>query len=125
MLINNGDGTFTAGPLDVLCILHNVKKGRFHAAFFEESPFPGPVPDVDDVKVVRLKSKAHHTEGAETLEGALEHLDDLAAQIQVPPENIWRKPRKWDGQIGIVWITDNWRVSGEPPVFAEIAVSIV
>lgn len=124
MLINNGDDTFIGGPLDVLCILHNVKKGTYHASFFEEKPMPGPVPDWKDVTVVRLKSKFSHTEGAPTLEGALKHLDDLATTIEVPPENIWREPRPWDGEIGIVWIANNWRVSKEPVVLAGVSVVV-
>lgn len=109
MLIENGDGTYTGGPLDVWCIMHNVEADTYHAAFFEEKPMPGPRPSVEDTKIVRLKSKMHHTEGAPTLEGALKYLDEMTAKVQVPPENIWREPKDWDGEIGIVWVFPNWR----------------
>lgn len=108
MLIPNGDGTFMAGPLDVLCIL-KAPGGRFHPAFFEEKPFPGPYPErIEDVKMVRLRSVMHHTEGADTLEGALVQIAELARQISVPPTNIWLKPTEWDGRQGVVWVRDNW-----------------
>jgi len=112
MLISNGpDGTFTTGHLDVLLILHHVEAGTYHAAFFEEAPPPGPVQDVGDVAIVRLRSKLHHTTGASTLEGAKAHLDEVAVKICVPPENLWREkpPYPWDGQLGITVIVDNWR----------------
>ena len=110
MLIDNGDGTHTAGPLDVLCILHDPVANRYHVAFFEEKPWPGPVPEPEDVKIVRLKSRMHHTEGAPDLEGALVHLDELAASIKVPPENVWREPQTWDAeQVAAVWLVPNWK----------------
>lgn len=111
MLISNGDGTFTAAALDVLMILHHVEAGTYHAAFFEEAPPPGPVQEVADVRIVRLRSKMHHTTGATTLEGAQQHLDELAAKICVPAENCWRDkpPYPWNGQQGVTLIVDNWR----------------
>lgn len=110
MLIEKQEkGKFIGGPLDVLCILHNINTGRYHAAFFEESPLPGPVPDIKNTKIVRLKSKMHHTEGSDTLEGALEHLKKLSEQIEVSEENIWKEPQDWNGDLGIVWLKDNWK----------------
>jgi len=119
MLIDNGNGTFIGGPLDVLCVLHNVKANTYHVAFFEEKPMPGPVPDWKEVTAVRLKSRLHHTTGSPTLKEAMEHLDDLASKIEVPPENVWRDVRPWDGEIGVVWITNNWRVTGEDPTIVN------
>lgn len=108
MLIPNGDGTFMAGPFDVVCILKGPG-GRFHPAFFEERAFPGPYPDrVEDVKVVRLVSRMHHTEGAETLEVALMQVAELVKKISVTPTNIWLRPREWDGAQGVTWLCDNW-----------------
>lgn len=110
MMVNNGNGTFTAGPLDVLLILHDVGNDTYHPAFFEEAPMPGPVPDYWEVSVVRLKSKMHHTEGAKTLEEAQKLFDELAEKIELPEENRWRdKARDWDGQLGIVFVEQNWR----------------
>lgn len=102
MMIENGDGTFTAGKYDAILILHDVNTGRYHVAFFEEAMFPGGIEANDNLDVVRLKSKMHHTAGADTLEGAIEHLEDMRKKILVPEQNVWREPREWDGQIGIV-----------------------
>jgi len=126
MLIANGDGTYIGGPLDVWCILHNVKEGTYHAAFFEEKPMPGPVPDWQDVKVVRLKSKMHHTEGVPTLEEALAQLDEVVPKVEVHPENVWRDPKPWDGEIGIVWAVPNWRIAqdGQEPSPISLTVSV-
>lgn len=109
MMINNGNGTFTAGGLDMLCILHDVNTDRYHAAFFEEHPLPGEVKSIEETDIVRLKSKMHHTTGSDTLEGALEHLKELSEQIIVPEENIKKDPIDWDGEIGIVFVWNNWR----------------
>ena len=111
MLFRNDDGTYTGGPLDVLCILHDVVRGTYHPAFFEEAPFPGPHQDVQNMKIVRLKSRMHHTTGSSDLPGALVQLDEMITKIEVPSENIWREPRPWDGSQGIVWVEPNWRLS--------------
>jgi hypothetical protein len=109
MLIQNEDGTFTAGSLDVFCILRDETTGRFHPAFFEESPLPGPVEAAAETIVVRLKSKMHHTVGFESLEEAVVGLqEELIDRIKVPETNICKEPIDWDGQIGIVWICSNW-----------------
>ena len=115
MLLKQGDGTYTGGPLDVLCILHDVQRDTYHAAFFEEKPFPGEVPAVGDTSIVRLKSKMHHTGGSPDLEGAKEHLRELSDQIEVPPENIWKDPLTWDGEVGIVLVVPNWRSAEARP----------
>lgn len=109
MMINNGNDTFTVGGLDVLCILHDVNTDRYHAAFFEEHPLPGEVKSIEETDIVRLKSKMHHTTGSDTLEGALEHLKELSEKIIVPEENIKKDPIDWNGEIGIVFVWNNWR----------------
>lgn len=108
-MIEDKDGTLMAGPLDVLCILHDQTTGKYHAAFFEEKPFPGPLKSVEKTNPVRLMSRMHHTEGSEDLKVALEHLQDLSTKLKVPPENLWTDPRPWDGQEGIVWLVENWK----------------
>ena len=116
MLIKQEDDTFLAGPFDVLCILHDPVADRYHAAFFEEHPLPGPVPDPEHTDVVRLKSKMHHTDGAPDLAGALVHLDELAKSIKVPDENIWTKPFEWDAeQMAVVWLLPNWKKTKTVP----------
>lgn len=121
MLIPRSEGGYTAGPLDIQCILHNLEAGTFHAAFFEERPPPGPVLPVAETALVRLWSKMHHVTGSPTLEGAQAHLDDLAAKIQVRPENIARtQAYPWDGTPAIVWCVENWRL--EPGrTFADVS----
>lgn len=110
MLFQNNDGTHTAGPLDVLAILHDVERGTYHAAFFEESPMPGPIKHVSELEVVRLRSKMHHTGGAPDLAGAQAHLDELAKRIRVPETNVARqKAFAWDGSHGVSIVIENWR----------------
>lgn len=109
MMMDNGNGTFTAGGLDVLCILHDVNTDKYHAAFFEEKPLPGKVKSIEETDIVRLKSKMHHTGGSDTLDGALEHLKELSEKIIVPGENVFNEPIEWDGTIGIVLLWKNWR----------------
>ena len=108
MLIRNDDGTYLAGPLDAICVLHHTQTGRYHAALFLERPFPGPIQALEDVRVVRLASHAHHTEGADTLEGAQAHVDDLTSKIEVHG-NVFRDPIPWDGAHGAILIRENWR----------------
>lgn len=109
MMIDNGNGTFTAGGLDVLCILHDVNTDKYHAAFFEEKPFPGKAKSIEETDIVRLQSKMHHTSGSDTLNGALEHLKELSEKIIVLKENIKKDPIDWNGEIGITFIWSNWR----------------
>jgi hypothetical protein len=94
--------------LDVVCILHDETTDRYHAAFFEEKPFPGPVESVDQTNVVRLKSKMHHTSGAKEVNEAIEHLEELIAKVGCPEENVWRDPVDWDGEIGLTLMVPNW-----------------
>lgn len=112
MLIENGDGTYTGGPLDVLVILYDVNTKRFHAAFFEERLFPGPTPSVEETRSVRLVSKMHHTGGSETLHGAQRHFDELTAKILLPDSNVVRdRAFPWGGEQGVVWLLGNWRAA--------------
>lgn len=113
MLLDNGDGTYMAGPLDVICILQDEDTGRFHAAFFEEHPLPGPVESVEETSTVRLFSRMHHTGGADTLEGAKAHFQQLRNTIQIEDANVSDEPISWDGQLGIVWMFPNWKRRGQ------------
>jgi len=108
MLFEKQNGTFDGGSLDVICILQDINTNRFHAAFFEEHPMPGEIKPIDELTFVRLKSKMHHTGGADTYEGALIHLEELTNKITVPEKNIWKEPVEWDGELGIVWIVPKW-----------------
>lgn len=118
MLMPDGD-KFIGGPLDVLCILQH--EGRFHPAFFEEAPFPGPVQEVAATPVVRLKSKMHHTSGFGTLAEAVQEIEaGSLSKITLPPENIVREPVQWDGSLGLVRVVRNWR-NGAPLTPADLA----
>lgn len=101
MLMPNGDGTYTGGNQDIICILNDVNTGKYHAAFFEESPLPG---GNEEVGFLRLKSKMHHTQGAETIEDAFKHVDDMRQKVHVSDDNVWREPKDWDGTQGLVWV---------------------
>lgn len=108
MLIQNSDGTMTAGPKDIICILNDQSSGKYHAAFFEEAPLPG---NPTDIGFVRLKSKMHHTQGSDTLEGAKEHVKGMLEKIIVDDANVWSDVQPWDGSQGLVWtIPDSAKV---------------
>jgi len=111
MLLEQEDGRLLAGPLDMMCILHNVHNHRYHVAFFEEHPC-GSITDVEHTDVVRLRSKMHHTAGADTLEGALVHLAEMRQKITIDDKNVITTPIGWDGEIGITWIASNWLRDG-------------
>ena len=114
MLVSNGDGTYLGGPLDVICVLQDETTGLFHACFMEEHPMPGPVVPANEVTVVRLKSKMHHTTGAWTFEEGVEQARELAASIHLADENLMLDaPWEWDGAPALVRIIPNWR-TGQP-----------
>jgi hypothetical protein len=105
--------------------LEDKTKGTFHAAFFEEEPMPGPVTSVKDTRIVRLKSKMHHTTGSHALDGAREHLSELAKKILIPENNvISEKAIPWDGELGIVLFASNWTLVGGKPELTSLLESI-
>ena len=108
MLIANSDGGYTAGPLDALIILQHEATHRYHVAFFEERPMPGPIAPVDEVTVVRLTSNMHHTEGAATLKEAINQRAELLEKLQVPSTNLFDEVVAWDGHTGVVLFYPNW-----------------
>lgn len=97
MLIENGNGTFTAGPLDVMCILMDPLNNTFHPAFLEEAPFPGPVQDIDKVSMIRLKSHFHHTEGFKSFEEAQANIRESFSK-KIECKNLWDAPVVWDSK---------------------------
>jgi hypothetical protein len=92
MMLRNEDGTYDMGRFDVLGILKDTSTGRFHACLWLEHPLPG-VPEPDP-ELVRLKSKMHHTVGADTFEGAVEHVKELHLKVKVSETNLWIKPEQ-------------------------------
>lgn len=109
MLLNNGDGTYTAGPLDAVVILHHNETGRYHVSLFEEHKDLGPIPMVGETRVVRLISRMHHTEGAETLEGAKVQRQEMLSKLTLPAENVFEEVADWDGTLGVVLWKEYWR----------------
>jgi hypothetical protein len=112
-MIQNADGTFNLGLFDILCILHDEGKDRYHTAYFTEAPFPGPVPS--NPGLIRLKSRGHHTEGFATFEEAQANLrNEVVKQLKpLDEKNCWdAKAIPWDGEPGIVWILPNWHREG-------------
>jgi hypothetical protein len=121
MLIDKGDGTYAAGPLDVIFIYHHVEAGTFHPVFYEEHPMPGPVGPYNELEFVRLFSKMHHTRGAPTLEGAQELLAEMRTTIKVEDHNVESEhPMPWDGELGDVMIVPNWRKKGAERSFSSL-----
>lgn len=116
MLIDNGDGTFTCGPLDVLLILLDVAHGTYHAALFAERPLPGSASvDVRDVELVRLECRLSHTRGAPTLEEAQQHLAALCERFKVPETNVWKdRIVAWNGDIQVLLFEPNWLKAENP-----------
>jgi hypothetical protein len=108
MMIEQDNGLYTGGPLDVWCILHNVKANTYHFAFRVERPMPGPIGNVEDLSFVRLKSKMHHTAGDATLEAAKDRLKDERKKIAVDDSNVWSDPMEWDGEP-FVTVVANWK----------------
>jgi len=108
MLTENEDGTLTAGPLDVMIILYHKVTGRYHAAFFEESPAPNSLPSMEQAGTVRLKSKAVHESGADDIEGAKKHVREFRQQIHIPDKNVFYDPVNWDGGMGLVLLRKKW-----------------
>lgn len=126
LIATGGTPAYSAGPLDVVLVLRDVNSDRYHLAFFEHHPMPGPIVQYGELEVVRLKSKMHHTEGAETLEGALKVMDEFLTQsVHVFDGNAFRGGAiEWDGEIGIVCIASNWRRRGAERPFNPTETSM-
>jgi hypothetical protein len=129
MLFPNGDGTYTAGPLDVMVILQDVNTRRYHVCFLEEHPFPGPLHETEEAHPVRLMSRMHHTGGADDFAQAQKQLDELRTKLTLMDENVDRdQVHLWNGQQGIVWLVDNWRagckIGEKSPAFSTVKYGI-
>jgi hypothetical protein len=59
----------------IVCMLHNTATHRWHPILFVESPLPG------DSKLIRHKSKGHHTQGFDSQEAANQCAKEWAAQV--------------------------------------------
>jgi hypothetical protein len=63
----------------LIVMLFNTNLKRWHPMVYFEAPFPGPL---EDQKVLRLKSKMHHTTGFKTREEALESAEKLKNDVK-------------------------------------------
>lgn len=64
----------------IVRMLHNQKIGTYHPIFYMESPLPGPLDSEVNTKLVRYKSKMHHTEGFRTREAAVASINEELEQ---------------------------------------------
>lgn len=79
-------------------MLFNTKNNTWHTIYFVEKPFPGEGVN----KVVRYKSKGHHTTGFDTKEKAIDSISGLIDNIA--SVGMYQKPTidiegycEWDG----------------------------
>jgi len=109
MLLRNEDGTYTADARDVIVILFRPDTKRYHVAFYEWHPLPGELSREKPLEILRLKSKMHHTLGAETREEALKQLTDMRLKLKIEDRNVNQAHvYPWDGEQGHVWFVRPW-----------------
>ena len=116
MLLQTSEKQCTGGMLDFICILRSIQTGRFHPCFVEERPMPGPVPDMQDTKFIRAKSKMHHTGGFDTFEEAVAYTrKNMCAKLSLPEDNIALDHAiNWDSDnVAFVVLLPNWRTCGK------------
>lgn len=67
----------------LVLMLKNISTNRFHPIFYLESPLPGGPESEGNKKLIRYKSKGHHTQGFETRDAAINSINnELVAQIK-------------------------------------------
>lgn len=87
------DGTLKADPFDLLGVVKDTSTGRYHMTLWLEHPLPSQGwANENSTGPIRLKSKLHHTAGAETFEGALEHLRELRKKLAIDDVCVWDSP---------------------------------
>lgn len=107
LIATDNANVFNGGEADMICIL-KLPGGRYHVAFYEENPMPGPVQPIRELSFVRLKSKMHHTAGAENLEEAQEHARQLREKIILPNSNVFiTEAIELEDPVS-VWAVPNW-----------------
>lgn len=107
MLSENNDGTYRAGPADIICIIR-LPIGTFHVVLFEEQPIPGQILQINQPKVIRLKSKIYSTEGSTTIKGAQAHSEEFRKIFLLPDQNVViDKAVDVEGSI-LNWTLQNW-----------------
>lgn len=67
----------------LVMMLKNTSTQRYHPIFYLESPLPGGPESDSNQKLIRYKSKGHHTTGFDTRELALNRINsELIDQIK-------------------------------------------
>ena len=107
MLVRKDDGTFQAGPADIMCIL-KLPTGTFHVAFFEEEPILGPKQPISELDAARLKSKMYHAIGSATLADEQIRAKKLRLKIKLPNENVLLDEVIEAEDPEAVWVVPNW-----------------
>lgn len=63
-------------------MLHNEKDKTYHPIFYYDSPLPGPMDSEANTKIMRYKSKGHHTEGFDTRDKAVTYANELKTRME-------------------------------------------
>ncbi len=85
-------------------MLHNIKENKWHPIFYYDSPFPGGLgEDSINNKVIRYKSKGHHTTGFDKREDAVNSANGLINQLKAQHDTVTAEidPSEdlpWDGE---------------------------
>lgn len=93
----------------IVAMLHNEKTDRYHPILFRESPLPGPH---YEGKLIRHKSVGHHTNGFDTREEALKHIETSKDMKENCPymKKCLDKDIPWDGEglpLAVVFFSED------------------
>lgn len=114
MLTKNDDGTCTAGKLDVLLIYRNVHTNTYHPVFFELSEAGGDTRACKNLTVLRLKYVHHLDDGASSLEGARELVEQMRTYLTIDDRNVYGDDAvPWNGTPNGTMYVRNWRRKGQ------------
>lgn len=109
IVVNRETGSRTGGPLDILCILHNVSERHFRIVFFDSGLWSkSDALMAEQLDVIDVKMKFLHPERAKTLAQAREYLAEMREWVALPDRNVAQEPIPWDGQFGTRWNLKNW-----------------
>ena len=80
-------------------MLYNTDKKTYHPIFYYDKPLPGGMENNN--KIIRYKSKGHHTTGFASLSEANESAKDLIKKLQSQGDIVHiniNEPILWDGK---------------------------
>src|SRR5512133_2988785 len=85
----------------IVANLHNTATNRYHPILFHECPLPGPETETPG-RLIRHKSKGHHTDGFDTRDEAMAECENIARQVKAvsigEPRLCTEKDFAWDGE---------------------------